>query len=235
MPSYRRNSDYSSQFKWTYELKQDVFHCYKLAKSDPRIGYMKRMKKLWDNIHPELNHFSDKNLRDTANRIEKDNIVLETEFNYLTLKSYNDNNDITDNCQGDDEEQKDNDNVITEKNIQYHFETKVNSSETATFMEELKDLFMDNITAINNKKLIERRFDTRLNKKINNNVILALDKIAKDYITSLNSPTLCDINVTIYTVAIKAKQYNNDLKETPAEKTKSRQQPRWITELEHPI
>ena len=142
---------------------------------------------------------------------------------------------MTDNVQGDDEEQRDNDNVINEKNIQYHSETTVNSSETDTFIEELKGLFKDNITAVNNKKLIERRFDTRLNRKMNNNVILALDKIAKDYITSLNSPTLCDINVTIYTVAITAKQYNNDLKKTPAEKTKSRQQPRWITELEHPI
>ena len=128
MLSYRRNRDYSSQFKWTSELKQDVFRCYKLARSNPRIGCIKRMKNLWDNIHPELNHFSDKNLRDIANRIEKDNIVVETGFNNLTVKSYNDNNDMTDKSQGDGEEQRDNDNVITPKNIQYHSETTVNSS-----------------------------------------------------------------------------------------------------------
>ena len=64
MLSYRRFSmpSYSSQFKWTYGLKLDVFRCYKKAKSDPRIGYMKRMKILWDNIHPELNHFSVENI-----------------------------------------------------------------------------------------------------------------------------------------------------------------------------
>ena len=90
---------------------------------------------------------------------------------------------------------------------------------------------MDNITTVNNEKLIERRFDTRLNRKINNNVVLALDKIAKDYITSLNNPTLWDIDVAIYT----AKQYNNNLKEIPAEKTKPRQQPGWITQFEHRI
>ena len=77
---------------------------------------------------------------------------------------------------------------------------------------------MDNIITINNEKLIERRFDTRLNRKIINNVVLAVDKIPKDYITSLNNPTLWDINVAIYTVAITAKQYNNDLKKIPAEK-----------------
>ena len=91
-----------------------------------------------------------------------------------------------------------------------------------------KGLVVDNITIVNNKKLIERRLDTRL--KINNNVALALDKIAKDCIPSLNNPTLCDINVAIYTMAITVKQYNNDLKEIPAEKTKPRQQPGWITE-----
>ena len=54
---------------------------------------MKRMKKLWDNIHPELNHFRDKNLRDIASRVEKDNIVMETEFNNITAESYNNKND----------------------------------------------------------------------------------------------------------------------------------------------
>ena len=37
---------------------------------------------------------------------------METEFNSLNVKSYNDSNDITDNSQGDDEEQRHNDNVI---------------------------------------------------------------------------------------------------------------------------
>ena len=78
----------------------------------------------------------DKNLRDISSRIEKDNIVMETEFNNLTVKSYNDNNDIADNSQGDDEEQRDNDDVITENNIPYHSETTVNSSETDAFNED---------------------------------------------------------------------------------------------------
>ena len=75
------------------------------------------MKKLWDNIHPELNYFSNKNLRDIASKIEKDNVVTETKFNNVTVKSYNDNNDITDNSQGDGEEQRDSDDVTNENNI----------------------------------------------------------------------------------------------------------------------
>ena len=41
------------------------------AKSDPKIGYMNRMKKLWDEIHPELTFFSVENLRDQASRVKK--------------------------------------------------------------------------------------------------------------------------------------------------------------------
>ena len=77
------------------------------------------------------------------------------------------------------------------------------------------------------------RWSFTLIRKINNTVALALDKITKDYITSLNNTTLWDINAAIYTVAITAKQYNNDLKEIPAEKTKLNnvgQQRGWITE-----
>jgi len=59
--SYRRNRNYTNQFNWTYELNQELFECYKKAKSDPRIGYMNSMKVLWDNLHPEYASFSAKN------------------------------------------------------------------------------------------------------------------------------------------------------------------------------
>ena len=49
--------------------------------------------------------------------MEKDNVVMETKFNNLTVKCYNNNNDITDNFQGDGEEQRDNDDVTNENNI----------------------------------------------------------------------------------------------------------------------
>ena len=145
---------------------------------------------------------------------------METEFYNLIVKSFNDNNDRTGNFQGDEEGQRDNGDIITKNNIPYHSKTTVHSSQTDAFIEKLKGLFMDNIITINNEKLIERCFDARLNRKIINNVVLAVDKIPKDYITSLNNPTLWDINVAIYTVAITARQYNNDLKKIPAGKKK---------------
>ena len=52
--SYRRNRDYSTHFKWTYELNCDVYNCYIQARRDTSIGYMKRLKKYCDEIHPEF-------------------------------------------------------------------------------------------------------------------------------------------------------------------------------------
>ena len=43
--SYRRNRDYSTYFKWNYELNCDVYNCYIRAREDPSIGYMKGLKK----------------------------------------------------------------------------------------------------------------------------------------------------------------------------------------------
>ena len=50
------------------------------AKSDPKIGYMNRMKKLWDKKHSELNFFLAKNLWDQASRVEKNKVLMEAEY-----------------------------------------------------------------------------------------------------------------------------------------------------------
>ena len=47
--SYKGNRDYSKQFNWTYELKEDLYGCYEKAKEDPKLGYMKRMKEYFKN------------------------------------------------------------------------------------------------------------------------------------------------------------------------------------------
>ena len=52
------------------------------AKSDPKIWYMNRKKKLQDEIHPELTFFSAKNLRDQASRVEENTIAMETEYRF---------------------------------------------------------------------------------------------------------------------------------------------------------
>ena len=76
--SYRRNRDYTKHFEWTYELNRDVDRCYTQAKSDPRIGHMKRLKKNWDELHPNSTHFNEKQLRQQATFVEFKYLILET-------------------------------------------------------------------------------------------------------------------------------------------------------------
>ena len=79
-PSYRKNRDYTNDFNWTYELKTDAYRFYIEARNDKSIGYMKRLKNLWDKMRPEYNFSSEKNLRDQASRVHKNNVVMDTEY-----------------------------------------------------------------------------------------------------------------------------------------------------------
>ena len=57
-PSYRRNRDYSKQFDWSYDLKKDGYKCYLRVKEDPKIAYMKGLKKYWGELRPEFKFLS---------------------------------------------------------------------------------------------------------------------------------------------------------------------------------
>ena len=102
-PSYRRNRDYSRQFDWTYDLKRDVYNCYIKARENKSIGYMKRLKSYWDELHPGFAFLSDKNLRDVASRIAANKVVMDTEFhNTISIAAENNivNNEVVDEFNG---------------------------------------------------------------------------------------------------------------------------------------
>ena len=79
--SYRRDRDYSKQFKWTLnkELNKDLCNCYTKARENPKKGYMKRMKVLWDDLHPELSYFNGKYLRQQSTYVTQRGYILETQ------------------------------------------------------------------------------------------------------------------------------------------------------------
>ena len=63
-----------------YESNDDLYKPYMKAKSDPKIKYKNRMKKLWDKIHPDLTFFSVGNFQDQAFRTEKNRVVMERKY-----------------------------------------------------------------------------------------------------------------------------------------------------------
>ena len=111
-PSYRRNRDYTNDFNWTYELKTDVHKCYVEAHNDKSIEYMKRLNNLWDKMHPEYNFLSDKNLRDQASRVRKNNVIMGTQYRETSTSITRHDNrfTVTDN-------ENNYENIVPNKNI----------------------------------------------------------------------------------------------------------------------
>ena len=121
------------------------------------------MKNLWDEIHPELNFFSAKNLRDQASRVEKNRVVMETE--YRIDKNQNNSN----NFNGDSTEENSNGKSehLSINNTLIISDTEIQSLENPvpeankSINETIKDIFMQNITSINSMKFNERNYNTR--------------------------------------------------------------------------
>ena len=132
------------------------------AKSDPKIGYMNRMKKLWDEKHPELNFFSAKNLRDQASRVEKNKVVMETE--YRIDKNQNNSNAVNNDTTEENSHLKSEHLAINNKSIVS--DTEVQTVENpvpeanTSINETIKDIFMQNITSINSMNFNEQNYNS---------------------------------------------------------------------------
>ena len=59
---------------------------------------MKRLKKQWDELDPEFNFQSHKNLRDEASRIQKNEVVMTTEYETVTTSIVENVTLNKDNC-----------------------------------------------------------------------------------------------------------------------------------------
>ena len=69
--SVRRNRDYSIKFDWTENLNKDLYQLYKDARSAKQLGYMQRLKQLWDAKFPMHCHLKKKQLRQQATFVER--------------------------------------------------------------------------------------------------------------------------------------------------------------------
>ena len=244
--SYRQNQDYSKSFAQTYELNKDLYKSYVKAKEDPKIGYMNRLKEYWEEIHPELNYFSSKNLRDHVSSIIKRNVIMETSFNIEnrtieTNTEVNNYNDITtnadencsaasssNNCDNDVDNGNNRDNIKRE--------THQIPDEVVHVKDLLRNTFIKNYKETLEKELQDRLIHTRLNKKIDKNIIIAANDIAKDVLETIENPDFWELNCLIYATAMTCKEYNNDIRRIEPEKAKEKlDMPKWIYHLEESI
>ena len=56
---------------------------------------MKRLKNLWDKMHPEYHFLSDKNLRNQASRVHINNVAMDTEYHETSTSITRNDNRFT--------------------------------------------------------------------------------------------------------------------------------------------
>ena len=158
-----RETDHSKKFNWTYELKEDLYGCYKKAKKDPKLRYMKRMKEYWDEIHLELVFFTERNLREQETGIEKDRTVMATEYS----QTQNNNNRIEmNNVITNDDTTEDTVIEATVNNVMNNIERNNDSIDILRSFDQYKSLHECFITNYNTfkEKSLDERTPTNINK-----------------------------------------------------------------------
>ena len=226
--SYRRNRDYTKSFKWTYELDKELYQCYIKAKSDPRIGYMNRLKQYWDEKHPELNTFSSKNLRDHVSSIIKRKVIMETDFNIEHQDNITESNNVIHNIVNSVDN-------IGEETIETSNSSTNVSPEIATIKSNIRETLLATFEDTLQYDLEDRKINTKLNKKLDQNVITAVNELSNEILHSINEPSYRDINCLIYASAITCKTFIGDIQPTPMSIKNNPKFPNWINNIEQSI
>ena len=220
--SYRRNRDYTTAFVWTYELNRDVYHCYQKAREDPKLGYMKRMKVLWDELHPELCTFNEKQLRQQATFVEKKGLISTTNVTAEEGQT---------NVQPDIDDRQENVYIPEIVNI----ESSVDENTDLILIEEIRNKFIHYVNTYENQTLAQRNFKTQVIYHIKDHEWKALNYVIAEFIDNNSERmNLWLLNVIQYAAIVTILDRYNLLKERKhyARKTET---PRWQKIIEEKI
>ena len=226
--SYCRNRDYIKSFKWLYELDKDLHQCFIKAKSDPRTGYMKRLKQYWDEKDPELYTFSSKSLRDHVSSIIKRKVVIETDFNIEHQDNVTESNNVIHNTVNSV------DNTGEETIETSNSSTNV-SPRIATLKINIREMLLPTFKNTLQYDLEDRKIKSKLNKKLDQNVITAVNELSNEILHSINKPSYRDINCLIYASALTCKTFIGDIQPMPINIKNTPKFPNWINNIEQSI
>ena len=202
---------------------------------------MARMKKMWDEIHPELNHFTEKYLRQQATYIEKRGYLLQTAN---VTNSNTEHSNVETDIQIEDTSRESN-NIEVAEAIDNSNNTETPPLEqtchvTLTdadkeLLQTLQQRFFENIEKY---KLFDNREQlTYVNKKPSDGELKVIDAIIKTYFDNLRyvrDVTFDDINTVIYSAAVTIKEYLKDVKYAKVRKEEPAE-PKWILNLDNKI
>ena len=188
---------------------------------------MKRLKKYWDELHPEFYFLSEKNLRNQASRIEKNKVVMATEYKTVTVNIVENVTLNKDNC-------LENNNITNNKDpsIDQSF-LSLNLSQEA-LLEILGPMFQCDYETINDQNIDERVYSTNYNKKLSNDQVKVIDCLPKNAVKELDNPKCFHINALLYMSGITAKESVNGLTEL-IKKYRKKSSPKWLNNIENKI
>ena len=166
-------------------------------------------------------------MRDQASRIDKNKVVMETEYENVNTPKITEN-DLLNNGNNNADNRLDNiavNNVLTDNNVVV---------DNPVLSEEQLTIFKSNYEKIKVKNLDDRVHTTDINKAISN-VLLAINTVANRHLQNIDDVTFWEINVTLYAAAVSEKKYTNDLKQIEREPIRKNSAPGWIKQLKHSI
>ena len=137
-------------------------------------GYLKSLESYCDEIYPAFSFLSDKNLRDQASRIDKNKVVMETEYENINTPKITEN-DLLNNGNNNADNRLDNiavNDVLADKNVVV--DNPVLSEEQLKIIDLLEPIFKSNYETIKVKNLDNRVHTTDVNKAISDDVLLAI-------------------------------------------------------------
>ena len=162
---------------------------------------MKRMKSYWDQMHPELVFFTDKNLRDVATRIERNKTVMATGYSKTQVNNTQSENNviiINDNSTVNIAIDTLNNNDVNSMERNNDTSDVIKSSDQ---YKSLQECFITNYNIFKEKPLDERLITTNINTKIDKTLYTTIDLIIKEHLESLEQVDYWVLNVSVYTAA----------------------------------
>ena len=200
-------------------MHKDVYDIFLEEKADPKPGYMKRMKTLWNNKHPTT-EISKKNLRERAVRVIEKKLLRETglvieEQENEAVQPQNETENIQ-HSPADNSNQNNNtssNNTNTEQSPQPDSDKNLKEGENYT---KLKGKYFNNFKKFKSCTLEERPYKTKIDRKINAENQEIINIIIADQLDEMNRGSgisLWDINVIHYTAAVTVLEQEGKLKE----------------------
>ena len=211
-----------SHIVWTYELNRDVYQCYIKARENPKIGYMKRMKQYWDNLHPEFTNFNEKQLRQQATFVESKGLKLETNLQPITTYSNENAPKIPKHINTD---------VLNDDVIDITERENIDQN----LLDEITVRFLHYFNVYEIMSLENRNFNTQVIYNIKDIELKVINPVITNLIeNNLDKMSLWLINVIQYTAIVTILDRNNLLK-YHKNIVKDKRTPNWQIHLQEKI